>query len=457
MKIGIDAIDYYVPPIALKIKDLAEARNIPPAKLEKGLGLKTMALIDTDEDVASMAANALLNLIINNKIDPTTIGRIYLGTESALDASKPTATYAVGTVENVLKSKYGIRCFKNCDVVDLTFACIGAIDAMENCMDWVRAFPDRKAIVIASDVAKYELKSSGEYTQGAGAVAILIANNPAILELNQTIGVGMEHVGDFFKPRKTITNKDLKNTSIQEITKSSKEKIELYVEEPVFDGYYSNTCYQNRISEALEHFNKQKETDFLNDWDHLIFHLPYAFQGRRMMLDIWLDWINGKVLMEKLEKEIGKLVDSVDVKVWKKAASKSSFYQNFVRQKIEAGEKASMQIGNMYTASVFMSFLSFLTVAKDNQKELVNNVVGFLSYGSGSKSKILEGKVVDTWRKKINHLNIFESLDNRNFIDFKTYEKLHNNSLDKVIIKKNSMVLKEISNQENMQGFRYYS
>ena len=229
------------------------------------------------------------------------------------------------------------------------------------------------------------------------------------------------------------------------------------MEEPVCDGYYSNTCYQNRISEALEHFNKQKETDFLNDWDHLIFHLPYAFQGRRMMLDIWLDWINGKVLMENLEKEIGKLVDSVDVKVWKKAASKSSFYQNFVRQKIEAGEKASMQIGNMYTASVFMSFLSFLTVAKDNQKELVNNVVGFLSYGSGSKSKILEGKVVDTWRKKINHLNIFESLDNRNFIDFKTYEKLHNNSLDKVIIKKNSMVLKEISNQENMQGFRYYS
>ena len=55
MKIGIDAIDYYVPPIALKIKDLAEARDIPTAKLEKGLGLKTMALVDIDEDVASMA------------------------------------------------------------------------------------------------------------------------------------------------------------------------------------------------------------------------------------------------------------------------------------------------------------------------------------------------------------------------------------------------------------------
>ena len=88
MKIGIDAIDYYVPPIALKIKDLAEARDIPTAKLEKGLGLKTMALVDIDEDVASMAANALLNLITNNNLNPTNIGRIYLGTESALDALK---------------------------------------------------------------------------------------------------------------------------------------------------------------------------------------------------------------------------------------------------------------------------------------------------------------------------------------------------------------------------------
>ena len=79
-KIGIDAIDYYVPPIALPIKKLAEARNIEAAKLEFGLGLKSMAITDIDEDSASMAANALIKLIINNNIDPTKICRIYLGT-----------------------------------------------------------------------------------------------------------------------------------------------------------------------------------------------------------------------------------------------------------------------------------------------------------------------------------------------------------------------------------------
>ena len=102
MEFGIDAIDYYLPNIALPIVSLAEKRDIIPEKLEKGLGLKFMALADVNEDTASMAANALLNLIENNKIDPTSIGRIYLGTESAVDAAKPTATYAVGTVEKIL-------------------------------------------------------------------------------------------------------------------------------------------------------------------------------------------------------------------------------------------------------------------------------------------------------------------------------------------------------------------
>ena len=96
--IGIDAIDFYIPELVLPINKLAVARDIDPNKLEKGLGLKSMALIDTDEDAASMAANALNKLIQNTKIDPTTIGRIYLGTESAVAGSKPTATYAVGAV-----------------------------------------------------------------------------------------------------------------------------------------------------------------------------------------------------------------------------------------------------------------------------------------------------------------------------------------------------------------------
>ena len=322
--IGIDAIDFYVPPIALKISDLATARNIEPAKLEKGLGLKSMALMDVDEDAASMAANALYKLIVNNNINPKSVGRIYLGTESALDAAKPTSTYAVGMVEEKLAKQYGLRCFKNCDVVDMTFACVGAVDALENCIDWIKSNSDRKAIVIASDVAKYELASTGEYTQGAGAVAMYISSNPSIISFNETFGISMEHVGDFFKPRRLLRNKDLNgDIDIQKITSTNKAVLELFYEEPVFDGQYSNECYAKRIKEGMEHFIEQKNTNLLTDWDKLVFHLPYAFQGRRMMLDIWIDWMKENGKLGDIEKEVGK-EDHNDIKTWKKSVSKSS-------------------------------------------------------------------------------------------------------------------------------------
>ena len=136
MSFGIEAASYYVPSLFLEIKDLAIARNIDPEKLRKGLGLHKMALADVHEDAATFAAEALLKLIIDYKINPKDIGRIYLGTESALDAAKPTASYAMQMVEKVLEKKLGERCFKNCDVVDLTFACVGAVDALHNCLDF---------------------------------------------------------------------------------------------------------------------------------------------------------------------------------------------------------------------------------------------------------------------------------------------------------------------------------
>jgi hydroxymethylglutaryl-CoA synthase len=70
-------------------------------------------------------------------------------------------------------------------VVDLTFACIGAVDALQNSLDWVRMGEDRMAIVIGSDVAKYELASTGEYTQGAGAIALLVKENPRLLAFDE--------------------------------------------------------------------------------------------------------------------------------------------------------------------------------------------------------------------------------------------------------------------------------
>lgn len=474
--VGIDAISFYVPSLTVSMKDLAVHRDIPYEKLNRGLGLESMAIPDINEDTASFAANALLKLFEDNNLDPRDIGRIYLGTESALDGSKPTATYAVEAVESKLSSEFGERCFKNCDVVDMTFACIGAVDALHNCMDWVRNNENRKAIVIASDLSKYELLSTGEYTQGAGAVALLITHNPSILSIGDVWGVATKSEGDFFKPRRLYNkpsilkdvisqlNLSYSDDEIEKIIHNSNSEfwnnpndaIEVYKEEPVFDGQFSNQCYSDRITEAFEHFNEQSPTDFMNEWDHFVFHLPYAFHGRRIVFNNWLDWTKANGTYQELIEDIGDF-DSENKKDWLKRASKSSLYKSFIENKIASGEKASSLIGNMYTASIFMCLTSLLCDAFSNQKELVNNTIGFIGYGSGSKSKVFQGTVQENWKTKVKNIHLFEYLASRTEINIDVYEKLHKNQIKQPVHTTNTITMSHMESGETNRGLRRYS
>ena len=407
---GIEAASFHVPSLYLEIKDLAEKRNIEPAKLEKGLGLHKMAFPDLHEDAATFAAEALLKLIKDYRLNPKEISRIYLGTESALDAAKPTATYAMQMVESVLEADFGKRCFKNCDVVDITFACVGAVDALQNCLDFCRANPGKKAVVIASDYAKYELESSGEYTQGGGAVALLLSDNPQLLEIENVYGVATESVFDFFKPRRVALKSDLNSS-----TEFMPDKIEIFTDEPVFDGHYSNQCYQDRIREAYEHYKDQTGIEKpYKDWRYLIFHLPYAFHGKRVFTELY-----------SLENQL-----PFGTPEEQKTVAKSEDYLNFINRKIEPSQRASSEVGNMYTASVFMALLSAMQVSYDNHEDLEGQKIGFLAYGSGSKAKVFAGKVGQSWRNVVEKWNIFENLKNRTSINFETYEKLHRKQLE---------------------------
>ena len=407
---GIEAASFHVPSLYLEIKDLAEKRNIEPAKLEKGLGLHKMAFPDVHEDAATFAAEALLKLIKDYNLNPKEISRIYLGTESALDAAKPTATYAMQMVETVLEKDFGARCFKNCDVVDMTFACVGAVDALQNCLDFCRANPGKKAVVIASDYAKYELESSGEYTQGGGAVALLLSDHPQLLEIENVYGVATESVFDFFKPRRVALKSDLNSS-----TEFMPDKIEIFTDEPVFDGHYSNQCYQDRIREAYEHYKDQTGIEKpYKDWRYLIFHLPYAFHGKRVFTELY-----------SLENQL-----PFGTPEEQKTVAKSEDYLNFINRKIEPSQRASSEVGNMYTASVFMALLSAMQVSYDNHEDLEGQKIGFLAYGSGSKAKVFAGKVGQSWRNVVEKWNVFENLKNRTSINFETYEKLHRKQLE---------------------------
>ena len=447
MKVGIDSIAFDIPKIYLPINILAENRNIEPEKLTKGLGLHKMSFLDVHQDVVTMASNAALKLIQQENINPSEINRIYVGTESGIDSSKPIASFVLSNLEQI----FGSASFRNCDVVDLTFACIGAVDALQNCLDYIRLNPTKKAIVIATDNAKYDLNSSGEYTQGSGSIAMLITANPRILSFGTEVGVATQGVFDFFKPRRYFSKEDALNSENNpEWNGVLENEIAIYKEQPVFDGHYSNQCYINRITDAYDHFKSESQQTgkVYKNWSNILMHLPYCFQGRRTFIEIF-----AKENPELLASQLGEN-DKEKLKV----LAKSSEYVALVNEKIYPSEIASGQIGNIYTGSIFLGLLSTLCYHFQQKSDLANTKFGFIAYGSGSKSKVFEAEVSENWKSSIAKIKLFETLENCKAIDFSTYEKLHKKELKKSIIAPENEFYLESIEKENpvLVGARYY-
>lgn len=449
MKIGIDAIAFDVAKIHLPIKTLAKARNIEPDKLEKGLGLIKMTLPDTHQDTVVFGANALTKLIVENDINLSEISRIYVGTESAIDSSKPIASYLI----NLIEQKFGEDILSECDVVDFTFACIGGVDALQNCIDFVTLNPNKKAIVVTTDFAKYDLNSTGEYTQGAGALAMLVSPNPRIIAFENKWATSTKGVFDFFKPYRTISKNELTGDENNlPWFENLESEIEIHKDQPVFDGQYSNQCYMDRTKAAYFSFKKIKNTSetVYNSWKSIIMHLPYSFQGRRMLSEIYA--------LDATSKIISGNESTADYQNKLKEVSKSDDYRNFVNQKLQPAEIASSLIGNLYTGSIFMGLLSTLAHFYDTKMEISEEKFGFLAYGSGSKSKVFEGTIQADWRTAIAPVRLFETLERSYEIDFETYEKLHKKEQKNSIqLPKNEWVLDRIEKgNPNLIGARYY-
>ena len=178
--------------------------------------------------------------------------------------------------------------------------------------------------------------------------------------------------------------------------------------------------------------------------------LPYSFQGRRMLSEIYT--------LDAKTKILSGSEDATEYQNKLKEVSKSEEYKSFVNQKLLPAELASSLIGNLYTGSIFMGLLSTLAHFYDSEKEISGKTFGFLAYGSGSKSKVFEGEIQKGWKTQISKVKLFEILEESQEIDFKTYEKLHKKEQESAVRNpKNEWILDRIEKEiPNLIGARYY-
>jgi len=461
--VGIQDFGMCLPSRYLPIETLAEKRNIEVAKLKLGLGLEEMAVCDKSEDVPYLAAKAIEDLVhaqLSNGLVGSAddffsrIDRIYLGTESAIDAAKPSITYALDLLQKTFDCS-----FEHIDFLDMTFACIGGTDALHQCLDYVRLRPSRKCIVVAADKAIYDSNTGGEYTQGAGAVAFLVSSTPDLMSFDGEVGVAVQHDFDFYKPKRYFSKAEIINTLFERLALDKKaipnDKIEelfktdtilkkgalegwavdfwdlpggfvpVQREEPVYDGQFSNSCFEQRVSKAFGDFLRKNNIERLPEIAQWIFHLPYAFQGRRMAVRMWWEHVARfeSAVSEQIISEFGNPDDKNEENylLWLKQVAKSNAYKKFVSERIAPTDAVSSKVGNLYTASVFMALLSGIS---QSPIELYGKLGLFLAYGSGSKSKVFVGKyekgaVAEKVAKRIEG-----HLAQRRPIDYDEYENL---------------------------------
>ena len=176
-------------------------------------------------------------------------------------------------------------------------------------------------------------------------------------------------------------------------------------------------------------------------------HLPYCYQARRTFIEIYA------------QEQFGLNSSDVDYKDQIKTISKSDDYLLFVNKTIYPSEIASAQVGNLYTGSLFLALLSTLSYHLDKKHAIVGKKIGFIAYGSGSKSKVFEAEVQPDWQNAISTCYLFETLDNSIEIDFDTYLRLHKKEQKTAVCApRNEFSLDYIENKNPLLlGARYYS
>ncbi len=462
MAAGIDDIAIYIPRLYLDASDFASARGLDPIKLQKGLGVSQMAMVDANQDPACLAANACLKIMQRNNLSPDDIGRLYVSTESSFDESKAMNSYVVGMLEQV----YGPGTFEHCGGVETKFACVSGSYALYDNTNWIRAgeSENQYAMVVVSDIAKYDMGSGGEMTQGAGAVVMLLSDNPRLLS---------------FDPRVTST--------------SIKDEYDFYrpfgKETPIVHGQYSNMLYMVQVKKALEAYKKKvvstglvdiaPDGTILDHMDYINMHLPYSKMGKKALaylvrhewrhLPRWKGVLESIGIDEPKPKDPRGTIESVlaDTEFMRKdheftrMFTETEQYRAVYESKLASSLIASSMIGNLYTASLYLGFRSCLEFEYKKGVDLEGKRIGFGSYGSGSSAMVFSGVVRPNYEEIVRGMDIESDVRNRRRkLTWDEYVQLHENRLrpeESLMDGHREFVLVEVETSAESRGERHYT
>ena len=143
------------------------------------------------EDVITLGVNAAMPML--TAADRDAIRLLIVATESSPDQEKPVSSW----VHHFL----GLR--SDCRNFEVKHACYGATGALQVAIGWLMSAvdPGAKVLIINADHALIGLDGPQEPVLGAAGLALLLSNNPRIVEFDAGWnGVYAHEVADIFRP-----------------------------------------------------------------------------------------------------------------------------------------------------------------------------------------------------------------------------------------------------------------
>lgn len=356
--VGIEKIWAYPCTLSVDLLEVASVRGRPPSEVRDDLLVLTRSINPLWEDPVTMACNAAKPMVTEEDIKD--IELVIIGTESSVDQSKAMSTYAHRFL--------GLDA--NCRNFECKHACYSGTLAVMMAAHWIASgvAPGKKALVISTDQSRESLNEHYEYVMGAGAVAMLVSDNPRVLRLADLRQHGYFTCDalDTFRPTSRV--------------ETGNNEISLY-------------SYLDALESAYEHYlSKAGELDFDEYFQWHIYHVPFggmAFQAHRTALRFW------------------------------KRMKKSEAMAHFER-KVKPSLLYNMYLGGTYGASTFLALMGLV----DSEDVKPGDRVSMFSYGSGSGGEFYPAVIGPDAKELIGAVKLQEQIDNRRKLTIEEYEWL---------------------------------
>lgn len=443
---GVSAMSLYVPPFRVPLQSWCEWTGNSWEKISAVVG-RSFRVPGRHQNVYTMAANAVLTLVQNNGIDPQRVGFLGLGTESSTDNAAG-AVIVRGMVDRGLEALGLPRLSRNLEVPEFKHACLGGVYALKSALRYARCDgADKLAIVVSADVAEYERGSTGEQTQGAGAVAMLVEHTPRLFHVDLAHG---GTASDYRGP-------DFRKPFARHFSEAYAQKTRRLSDFPVFSGKYSTFSYLDETVHAVEDMLRRLDVSagaYYENVAALFFHRPYHLMPVQAMSFLYVRGLargdhrraelaelcaEAKVSVDDVLRETSSSPDLYaqvltgsagdDPYVATSAAAsvlrKRDSFRKLLAQKMSLGSEAVKDLGNLYSAALPAWIAAGLEQAARDGVALDGAPLVAVGYGSGDAAEALPVAVSPGWAEAASRIGFQEALTGAIDLTREQYEALH--------------------------------